>query len=192
MEEAIGELRQAVELYPPARYDLGVQYYKLERFDEAIAELQQFVALEPGLFTTSAAHTLIGGALDRRRRPLEAIDAYRRAVSGPLPDVQAHGFLADLLLDQQKYEEAIQHYRLYLQGVSRPGAGDDESRDRAGIDEPDRGCAQCVPPRGRCRSDKCAGARESRADAAGREAGGRGGGRSAADGDARAAQRAGV
>jgi len=115
MEEAIGELRQAVELYPPARYDLGVQYYKLERFEEAIAELQRFVALEPGLFTTSAAHTLIGGALDRRRRPLEAIDAYRRAVSGPLPDVQAHGFLADLLLDEQKYEEAIQHYRLYLQ-----------------------------------------------------------------------------
>ena len=115
LEDAIGELRQAVEKYPPARYDLGVQYYKLERFDEAIAELQQFVALEPNLYTTSAAYTLIGGALDRRRRPLEAIDAYRRAVTGSVPDVQAHGFLADLLLDQQKYDEAIQHYRAYLQ-----------------------------------------------------------------------------
>ena len=114
-DEAIAELRQAVELYPPARYDLGLQYYKKERWDEAIDELRRFVALEPGLYTTSAAYTLIGGALDRRRRPLEAIDAYRRAVSGPMPDVQAHGFLADLLLDEQKYDEAIQHYRAYLQ-----------------------------------------------------------------------------
>ena len=114
LDLAIGELRQAVEGYAPARYDLGVQYYKQERFDEAIDELRRFVALEPRLFTTSAAYTLIGGALDRRRRPLEAIDAYRHAVDGQIPDLQAHGFLADLLLDQQKYDEAIEHYRAYL------------------------------------------------------------------------------
>jgi tetratricopeptide (TPR) repeat protein len=114
LDLAVAELRQAVEGYAPARYDLGVQYYKQERFDEAIDELRRFVALEPGLFTTSAAYTLIGGALDRRRRPLEAIDAYRHAVDGAIPDLQAHGYLADLLLDQQKYDEAIGHYRAYL------------------------------------------------------------------------------
>ena len=112
---AIPELRLATEGYASARYDLGLQYYRLERFDEAIEELQRFVALEPHLYTTSAAYTLIGGALDRRRRPLEAIEAYRRAISGVSPDKQAHGFLADLLLDQQKYEEAISHYRAYLE-----------------------------------------------------------------------------
>ena len=114
LDFAIDELRQAVDGYAPARYDLGVQYYKLERFDDAIAELRRFVELEPHMFTTSAAYTLIGGALDRRHRPLEAIDAYRHAVSGAIPDLQAHGYLADLLLDQQKYEEAVEHYREYL------------------------------------------------------------------------------
>jgi tetratricopeptide (TPR) repeat protein len=114
-EEAIAELRQAVDDYAPARYDLGAQYYSLNRFDEAIDELRRFVALEPQLFTTSAAYTLIGSALDRRGRSTEAIDAYRHALAGPTPDLQAHGFLADLLLDAQKYDEAIVEYRAYLQ-----------------------------------------------------------------------------
>ncbi len=113
-EEAIAELRQAVDDYAPARYDLGVQYYSLNRFEEAIPELRRFVALEPHLFTTSAAYTLLGGALDRTGHASEAIDAYQRAVSGPIPDLQAHGFLADLLLDAQKYDEAVTHYRAYL------------------------------------------------------------------------------
>jgi tetratricopeptide (TPR) repeat protein len=113
-EEAIAELRQAVDDYAPARYDLGVQLYSLDRFDEAIAEFRRFVALEPHLFTTSAAYTLLGGSLDRTGRQAEAIDAYQRALSGPIPDLQAHGFLADLLLDAQRYDEAVAHYRAYL------------------------------------------------------------------------------
>lgn len=113
-EDAIVELRQAVADYAPARYDLGVQYYALGRWQDAIEELQRFVALEPHQFTTSAAYTLIGGALERTGRAADAIEAYRKAVSGPMPDRQAHGFLADLLLDASRHDEAIAHYQAYL------------------------------------------------------------------------------
>jgi tetratricopeptide (TPR) repeat protein len=113
-EEAIVELQQAIADYPPARYDLGVQYYSLNRFDQAIEQLRQFVTLEPDLYTTSAAYTLLGGSLDRKGRPAEAIEAYQHAVGGSIPDLQAHGFLADLLADAQRYDEAITHYRAYL------------------------------------------------------------------------------
>jgi len=113
-EDAMVELRQAVADYAPARYDLGVQLYSLGRYAEAVDELRRFVALEPHLFTTSAACTLIGGSLERLDRPSEAIEAYRQAVTGQHPDTQAHGMLADLLLDAQRYDEAITHYRAYL------------------------------------------------------------------------------
>lgn len=119
-EDAVVELRQAVADYAPARYHLGAQLCALGRFDEAIPELQRFIALEPRQFATSAARTLLGRALVTKNRLPEAAEAFRLAADGPYPDPQAHGLLADLLLDAQKYDEAIPHYRAYLRAF--PGA----------------------------------------------------------------------
>jgi Flp pilus assembly protein TadD len=113
-EGAVRELRQAVDEYPPARYDLAVALLATGRMDEAVEELKRFVAHEPNLFTTSAARTLLGRAFAAQGRVSDAIAAFQLAVTGPAPDPQAHGPLADLLLDAQRYDEAITHYRAYL------------------------------------------------------------------------------
>jgi Flp pilus assembly protein TadD len=112
--EAVAQLRQAVDGFPPARYDLGVALFTLGRWDEAIAELEHFVADEPRLAQVATAHTLIGRALETEGRTKEAAPQFRLALSASPPDPTAEALLADALFQQQAYEEAIPHYRAYI------------------------------------------------------------------------------
>jgi tetratricopeptide (TPR) repeat protein len=113
-EGALAHLRAAVPTYPPARYQLGLELFRLNRFDEAIAELRTFLQEEPGLAEIGAAHAIIGRALTALRRPQEAIAEFRLAIAAPTPDVTAHGRLAEILFQQQAYDEAITEYRAFL------------------------------------------------------------------------------
>jgi Flp pilus assembly protein TadD len=114
-DEAVRELRQAVGDYAPAGYDLGAQLFLLGQLDDAAAVLQRFVQAEPGMFTTSAAHTVLGRIRLSQHREADAAAEFTLAVSGPLPDPQAHALLGELLLDQQQFVAAIDHYRAYLE-----------------------------------------------------------------------------
>jgi len=116
-EEAARELRVAVVDYAPAGYDLGAQLFMLGRMDEAADVLQRFVQAEPGMFTTSTAHTVLGRIRLSQHREKDAADEFALATSGHMPDPQAHALLGELLLDQQQYAAAIDHYRAYLQVV---------------------------------------------------------------------------
>jgi tetratricopeptide (TPR) repeat protein len=120
-EEAVHELRQAVVDYAPAGYDLGAQLFKLGQFDEAAGVLQHFVVAEPGMFTTSAAHTLMGRVFISQHRPADAIRELELALKGVAPDPQAHALLAELLMDQQQYAGAIGHYRAYISTAPADG-----------------------------------------------------------------------
>jgi tetratricopeptide (TPR) repeat protein len=113
-DEAIVFLRQAAEAYPNARYDLGTALFRVGQTDEAVRQLQRFVADEPNLFASSAARTLIGRALASQGRTAEAVEYFRQAIGGPAPDPAAHGPLADLLLDQKAFADAATHFRAYL------------------------------------------------------------------------------
>jgi tetratricopeptide (TPR) repeat protein len=112
--EAVAQLRQAVDGFPPARYDLGVALFTLGQWDDAIAELQRFVRDEPRLPQAGTAHALLGRALATEGRTKEAIPEFRLALSAAPPDPTAEALLADMLFQQQAYEEAIPHYRAYI------------------------------------------------------------------------------
>jgi cytochrome c-type biogenesis protein CcmH/NrfG len=114
-DEALAHLRAAVPTYPPARYQLGIELFRLGRLDEAIAELRTFVQEEPRLAETGAAHTTIGRALTARGRFADAIAEFRLALAAPTPDVTAHGRLAEILFQQQAYDEAVVEYRAFLE-----------------------------------------------------------------------------
>jgi len=120
-DEAVRELRQAVAGYPPAGYDFGAQLFVTGQLDEAVSVLQHFVHAEPGTFTTSAAHTVLGRIRLAQHRQADAVTEFGLALSGPVPDPQAHALLADLLLDQQQFAAAIDHYRAYLDTAPQDG-----------------------------------------------------------------------
>jgi Flp pilus assembly protein TadD len=113
-EEAVAGLREAASEYPNARYDLGTALYRLGRRQDAIAELEAFIAAEPRLYASSAARTLIGRMHLADGRADDGIRYLRAAVTSEPPDPEAHGALADALLDRQAYAEAVEHYRAYL------------------------------------------------------------------------------
>ena len=114
-DEAARALRHAVVDYAPAGYDLGAQLFLLGQLDEAAAVLQRFVQAEPGMFTTNAAHTVLGRIRLSQHREAEAASEFALALAGPMPDPQAHALLGELLLDQQQFTAAVDHYRAYLQ-----------------------------------------------------------------------------
>jgi Flp pilus assembly protein TadD len=118
---AVRELRQAVEQYPPSGYDLGAQLFLTGQLDEAASVLQRFIQAEPGTFTTSAAHTVLGRIHLAQHRGADAVTEFGLALSGPMPDSQAHVLLAEVLLDQQQYAGAIDHYRAYLDTAPQDG-----------------------------------------------------------------------
>lgn len=120
-EEAVRELRQAVDEYPPAGYDFGAQLFMTGQLDEAASVLQRYIQAEPGTFTTSAAHTVLGRVRLAQRREADAAAEFAMALSGPVPDPQAHVLLAELLLDQQQYASAADHYRAYLETAPDDG-----------------------------------------------------------------------
>jgi tetratricopeptide (TPR) repeat protein len=114
-EEALTHLEAAVATYPPARYDLGLELFRLGRLDDAVRELQRFVQEEPRLAVTGSAHATIGRALATLGRQADAIAEFRLALAAPKPDLTAHGRIADLLFQRQAYDEAIKEYRAFLE-----------------------------------------------------------------------------
>jgi tetratricopeptide (TPR) repeat protein len=114
-EQALAHLQAAVDTYPPARYDLGLELFRQGRFDDAVRELRRFVQEEPRLAVTGSAHATMGRALATLGRPSEAIAEFRLALAAPKPDLTAHGRLADLLFQQQAYDDAIKEYRAFLE-----------------------------------------------------------------------------
>jgi len=120
-DEAVRELRQAVDEYPPSGYDLGAQLFVTGQIDEAASVLQRFIQAEPGTFTTSAAHTVLGRVRLAQHRDADAAAEFALAASGPMPDPQAHILLAERLLDRQQFAGAVDHYHAYLQTNSQDG-----------------------------------------------------------------------
>jgi protein O-mannosyl-transferase len=120
--DAIAELRRAAPEYALARYHLGGELFNQGAVDEAAAQLQEFVRLEPLLVEAVPARTMIGRAQMLGSKFPEAIEQFRQVLTMTREGDEAHttalGFLADALFGDHRFDEAAAEYRAYV--VSRP------------------------------------------------------------------------
>lgn len=93
-------------------YDRGLSLLRADRWDEAVAEFDRALAVQPDF---ASVYTNRGIALQKSGRPAAAAESYRRALElepGSLPALKN---LADLFLEEGKAEEAIAAYRRALE-----------------------------------------------------------------------------
>jgi protein O-mannosyl-transferase len=124
--KAAGRTAEAIELYrqatpgePAAHYALGFELGSTGQFDVAVAELREFIRLEPDDFRAPQAYYLLGRSLVGLGKYAEAEHAYREILKMIPRDADARGALADVLLAQKRHDEAIAMYKEYLSVVPR-------------------------------------------------------------------------
>jgi len=104
-DEALEHIRQAVPDNPQAQYVLGSELYDRGRFDEAIAELREFLRRDPLRLDMLAAHNVMGLSLASQGKLAEAAGAFRSALTIEPRSVDLHGNLAYVLLVQNDSRE---------------------------------------------------------------------------------------
>jgi tetratricopeptide (TPR) repeat protein len=117
-DSAIAELRLAAPGYAAAHYHLGGELFNQGRIDEALPELQEFVRLESWKAEAIPARTMIGRAFMIGKRWPEAAEELQLVLTMTNPASDAHaialGYLADTILNEERFDEAIAYYRAFL------------------------------------------------------------------------------
>jgi len=80
-EEAVAELRLAARTDSRSRFNLGVELFNLQRFDEAVVALRRYIELDPNHELVPTAHAVLGDALAKQHKWDEAAAEYRIALS---------------------------------------------------------------------------------------------------------------
>ncbi len=97
---------------PIAAYNLGVALDDKDRGDEAIAEYQKVLELQPG---NRLARLNLGTDLDRAGRLDEAVNAYRTVINSEPNNPKARNDLGIVLFKQGRNEEAIKELQAAVQ-----------------------------------------------------------------------------
>jgi tetratricopeptide (TPR) repeat protein len=108
-EEAIVHYRRALpHATDSSPYEnLGLVLHQLGKLDEAIAEYQQALAIDPDSFR---AHENLGGALAAQGRLSEAMEHFRRALEIEPRSAKAHCGLGQVLFLQKRIDEAVAEF----------------------------------------------------------------------------------
>ena len=94
------------------RNNLGASLLQQGKVDEAVAEFQKAVALDPKY---TAAHLNLGYAYDRQGRPEEAMSQYQKVIALEPGNLFAHNNLGVLYDKKGLYDEAIREFERVLQ-----------------------------------------------------------------------------
>ena len=122
-EEAIVQLRRAIDGDARAHFTLGRVLFEDGHFREALEQLQTFVRLEPLRMEAVEARAMMGRALIAEGRLDQAAEQFRRVLQMQPSFFDAHLGLAEVLSAQQRYGEAATRYRAYFtSGGTNPGA----------------------------------------------------------------------
>lgn len=111
---AISELTRAVSLYPPypkALNQLGLVFFKSERFEEAVAAFTQAISVTRRY---PAARLNLGSTFNRMGRPGDAARALADLVADYPDHSAARVILADALIRIQQWDEAGEQLRRAL------------------------------------------------------------------------------
>jgi tetratricopeptide (TPR) repeat protein len=114
-DQALTELRLALPGDPKASYTLGVELFRQDKLNEAIAAFERFVREQPMLLEVISARDLMGQAFARQRQWSQAARQYRTLLSMRPASVEYQGHLAESLFQDQAFQEAVVEYTKYLQ-----------------------------------------------------------------------------
>ncbi len=116
-DEALALYREALELdseFAPAIAGMGIAFFELERYEEAIESIERVLVLAPELPEASSLHRVTGRALQELGRTEEAAAQFARTLELDPRDTEALDRLGFLRFNAGRYEEAIEHYRALL------------------------------------------------------------------------------
>ncbi|MGE3178651.1 MAG: tetratricopeptide repeat protein, partial [Vicinamibacterales bacterium] len=113
-EEALEELKASVGGFPRANYNLGIALFRQKAYPEAIAAFDAFVKAYPSLLEVVEARVLTGRSHAELGHWTEAAQAYDDALRMRPSRREIHGLLADALVQLDRDEEAVPHYRTFL------------------------------------------------------------------------------
>ena len=94
------------------RNNLGASLLQQGKVDEAVAEFQKALALDPKY---TAAHLNLGYAYDRQGRPEEAMSQYQKIIALEPGNLFAHNNLGVLYDKKGLYTEAIKEFEQVIQ-----------------------------------------------------------------------------
>ena len=113
-DEVLPVLREAVTDYPEAHLGIGEELFAQKQYVEAVDELDTFVRLRPLHVNVIDAHEFAGRALAAQGKVDEAIGRFRLILKMVPTYAAAHGRLADLYFQHQRFAEAAEEYPLFL------------------------------------------------------------------------------
>lgn len=102
----------AIEVYPDswiAHFNLGAHLQQLGRPEDGIEHYREALRIVP----PEQWHRTVGPALQYAEDPQQAITQLERALTGELSDrdkSDVHGYLANVLSQQKRYDDAVAHY----------------------------------------------------------------------------------
>jgi Flp pilus assembly protein TadD len=118
-DEVLPQLREAVLDYPEAHLGVGEELFEQKQYAEAVDELDTFIRLRPMHVNIIDAHEFAGRALAAQGKVDEAIARFRLILTMVPKHAAAHGRLADLYFQHQRFAEAAAEYPAFL--AARPG-----------------------------------------------------------------------
>jgi len=113
-ETRIRELQQTVWKNPEdarAYLNLGKEYSRQQKFDEALKAYQRAIAIEPGL---DEAYSAMGAAYFNQKNYAAALPWMEKRVKMAPDDSLRHFDLGNVYFQMQRYDDAIASYRLAI------------------------------------------------------------------------------
>jgi Flp pilus assembly protein TadD len=113
-DDATREFVLAVDSFPRARYNLGSELLAKGEVENAVAQFEEFLRREPLLAEVIPARLKVGQARLTEHRWAEAAAQFQTVLAMTPSNVDAQVLLAEALAGQRQFDQAIPHYRAYL------------------------------------------------------------------------------
>ena len=146
LDEAMAHLRTAAPDLPDARRALGFEFLAQGKVQEAIAQLTEFVRLQPNDPEIVATRETLGKVFLQAGDVNRAKEQFQMVTSIAPQYVMGHLYLADLLMTTRDYEGAGAQYRECLR-LQPNNIAADAPRPRSGVERQGRRGHPGVPGR---------------------------------------------
>ena len=113
-DEAIGHYRLALSDTPEAHYAIAFELEADGKYEQASEQYREFLARKPDAANAPGAYVRLGRSLAATGRLDAARDAFSAALAMRPRDLDARAGLADVLLRQERYDQAIAAYQELL------------------------------------------------------------------------------